>query len=105
MAVESKYVGIVRDEDIDWTLYHLILGNPGCTCETLIEQTGYAQDIVNASLARLKRYCLVDIRDNAWRACSTEEIVLRHQMADIFSDGLELSGGVIRYRPSGEEKK
>lgn len=98
-------MGIVRDEDIDWTVYHLITGNPGCTCETLTEQTGYALDIVNASLARLKRYCLVDIRDNTWCACSTQEIVLRNQMANVFSDGLELSGGVIRYRPAGEENK
>lgn len=95
----------MRDEDIDWTVYHLITGNPGCTCETLLEQTGYSRDIVDASLARLKRYCLVDIRDDTLRGCSTTEIVFRNQMAGFMSDGLELSGGVIRYRPAGEEKK
>ncbi|MDD3575173.1 hypothetical protein [Methanospirillum sp.] len=95
----------MRDEDVDWTVYHLITGNPGCTGETLLELTGFTMDTVNASLTRLKRYCLVEFCDNSWHTCSLEEIIIRKQMATLLSDGFELSGGIIRYRPEKEENK
>lgn len=97
---------IVRDEDIDWTVYHVIIESPCLSAEALCEKTGYAKDVIMESLARLKRFCLIDCRDDeTWRACTTEEIIFRHQMADVFFGGLELSGGVIRYRPSTEENR
>ena len=98
-------MGIVRDEDIDWMIYHLITGNPGCNGDTLIKLTGLGLDAVNASLARLKRYCPVDFCDESWHACSLEEIIFRKQMASLLSDGFEISGGLIRYRPEIEENK
>ena len=102
MAVESQPVGIVRDEDIDWTVYHLIAGEKGCTKDTLIERTGYDREVVESSLARLNRYCLIEYRNGTWCFCSTNEIILKKQLSGLLSDGLEFSGGVIRYRPTGE---
>jgi hypothetical protein len=105
MLFESEHVGIVRDEDIDWTVYHMITGEKGCTEDTLLTRTGYDKEIIASSLNRLKRYCLIDCRNDVWCACNFEEIILKNQISDLLTDGLELSGGVIRYRPVGEGKK
>lgn len=94
----------MREEDIDWTIYHLISGNKGCTGDLLAELTGFEPQVIDASLTRLKRYCLVDVRNDTWCVCGFEEVILKNQMKDVFTDGLELSGGVIRYRPEGGEK-
>jgi hypothetical protein len=104
MALESQQVRIVRDEDIDWTVYHLITGEKGCTKDMLINRTGYDREVIELSLARLARYCLIDCRNDTWCCCSPEETILKKQLSGILSDGLELSGGVIRYRPTGEEQ-
>ena len=95
-------MSIVRDEDIDWNIYHMIVAHPGCTGETIRELTGFEEDAVRASLVRLMKYCLIECRNNLYRACSTEEIIIKHRLPDLLTDGLELTGGVIRYRPACE---
>ena len=97
-------MGIVRDEDIDWMIYHLITGNPGCNGDTLIKLTGLGW-ILSMLPGKVKRYCLVDCFDESWHACSLEEIIFRKQMTSLLSDGFEISGGLIRYRPEKEENK
>jgi hypothetical protein len=47
----------------------------------------------------------VDCFDESWHACSLEEIIFRKQMTSLLSDGFEISGGLIRYRPEKEENK
>ena len=95
----------MRDEDIDWTIYHLITGNKGCTEDLLLERTCYDPKEIHSSLTRLCRYRLVEQRDDIWCACSVGDMILKDQIQDLLTDGLELSGGVIRYRPEGEETK
>lgn len=98
-------MGIVRAEDIDWTIYHIISGEKGCSEDTLCKLSGYNRDILQSSLVRLKRYCLIDCKNDTWCACSIGEIILKKEISRFLSDGIEFSGGVIRYRPEGEGKQ
>ncbi|MDD1724555.1 MAG: hypothetical protein LUQ07_05455 [Methanospirillum sp.] len=105
MGVKTQHVRIVRDEDIDWSVYHVITGEKGCTEENLMEWTGYDPECIRRSLERLERYHLINIRDNRWCACGIEEMLIKNRLQGCLSDGLELSGGIVRYRPSGEGKQ
>lgn len=101
MGVKAQPVRRVRDEDIDWSVYHVITGEEGCTEVSLVEWTGYDPETVRRSLDRLERYHLIDNRGNTWYACGIEEMLIKNRLQGCLSDGLELSGGVIRYRPPG----
>jgi len=95
----------VKEEDIDWRVYHLIVQQGKCSDELLASCCGYDTETLKASLSRLERYLLVEETPDGWRACQINEIVLKQQVKDLLCDGIELSGGVIRYRPPVREDK
>jgi hypothetical protein len=95
----------VKEEDIDWRVYHLILQQKVCSNEWLASSCGYETDILKASLSRLERYLLIEGTSDGWRTCQLNEIILKKQVNDSLCDGIELSGGVIRYRPPARENK
>ena len=95
----------VKEEDIDWRIYHVIMQEKRCSLEKLVGICGYESSVVQASIYRLRRNLLIDCREgeNCYKACDIGEIMLKNQLKDCFTDGLELSGGIIRYRPHGED--
>ena len=96
----------MREEDIDWSVYHLILQQKECSTEWLTINCVYELEILTSSLNRLKKYYLIEEIANGWHACHLNEIILKNQFRDVFCDGLELSGGTIRFQPpvtEGEE--
>jgi len=99
---QLKDVRTVRDEETDWAVYHYITANKGCNMDMLLEWTGLDPVVITSSLNRLTRYCLVDCREDAYFACNITEIIMKNQIKGLLSDGLELSGGVIRYNPDTE---
>lgn len=108
MLYENAPVRIyVKEEDIDWRIYHVIVQEKSSSLEKLVDICGYESSVVQASINRLRQYLLIDCREgeNCFKACDIGDIMLKNQLKDCFTDGLELSGGVIRYRPHGEDKR
>lgn len=104
MVHENAPVRIyVKEEDIDWRIYHVIVQEKNSSLEKLVDICGYESSVVQASINRLRQYLLIDYLEgeDCYRACDVGEIMLKNQLKDCFTDGLELSGGIIRFRPTG----
>src|SRR5690606_2623136 len=58
----NNYIGLpakripVREEELDWIVYHRIPEIGGITTEDLVAATGFEPDAVTASLERLEHY-------------------------------------------------
>ena len=69
----------MKDEDTDWTVYHLIAQETGVTADALAKKAGLDRDTLAASLCRLDRACLIERADTSLRALSPGEAMLRCQ--------------------------
>ncbi len=86
----------MNDEDTDWKVYHLI---PPCglvTKEVLSTESGLALSVIEESIARLVRSCLVEYSGNAVRMLSFGEALIRNQVK--YEPGLPftIENGVIK---------
>jgi DNA-binding MarR family transcriptional regulator len=67
----------VREEDLDWLLYHRIPEKDGISIEDLIEAIGCDPATVTASLERLERYCLIQRSGEMVRLLSFQESLVK----------------------------
>jgi DeoR/GlpR family transcriptional regulator of sugar metabolism len=69
----------VREEDLDWAIYHRIPETGGVTVENLVAATGFEADAVTRSLERLERYLLVRRSGETVRLLSIQESLIECQ--------------------------
>jgi predicted transcriptional regulator len=86
----------VKDEEIDWLIYHLIPTNTPATPESLMEQSGLDPSAVAASLKRLEQNSLIDQRDGKVCMLSINEALLRCQVRYDTTLPYTIENGVIR---------
>jgi hypothetical protein len=67
----------VREEDLDWLIYHRIPEKDGISIEDLIESTGHDTTAIRASLERLERYCLIGRSGEMVRLLSFQESLVK----------------------------
>lgn len=88
----------MRAEEYDWTIYHVITREKGCTIEDICEKSRYNDEIVEESVKRLKSSLLIELRGDQYRACSIEEFLITNQMKhDPFSD-IIIENGIIKVK-------
>jgi len=87
----------VREEDLDWAVYHGIPQTGTITVEDLISVTGFEPDAVMASLERLEHYLLIQRSGGRIRLLSIQESLIacrsRHSRVDL---PFVIENGVIR---------
>jgi len=97
----------VKEEDVDWRIYHRIPEGSSITADALAAGSGLGIPEVEASLARLERSCIVERSGSSVRLLSFGEALIRNQLK--YDDDLPFSveNGVIREkkRPLCQEKK
>jgi hypothetical protein len=93
----------VRDEDLDWEIYHLLLAGKIRTIRDL-EAAGYDPTLVEASLSRLEKSCLIERRGGTVRPLSLQEAVILCCLKYDRESPLCIEEGVIRVRPEEERK-
>ena len=88
----------MREEDADWSIYHLIVQEPAITIEGLVVSSGLDPCMVDASLERLERYLLIERSGGKLRVLNFGESLIRCQVK--YSDDLPftLENGVIKAR-------
>jgi hypothetical protein len=88
----------VKEEDADWLIYHLLVKEPAITVEGLAVSTGLDPGAVDASLARLERYLLVEREGAKLRVLNFGESLIRCQVK--YSEDLPytIENGVIKER-------
>jgi hypothetical protein len=93
----------VREEDLDWAVYHLIPETGGITVEDLVAATDFEPGAVTASLERLERYLLVRQAGETVRLLSIQESLIECQCRHTRDDlPFVIENGVVRAKRRDE---
>jgi len=86
----------VKDEDIDWMIYHIIAREPAVMTANLITSCGLDAAAVESSLARLQKALLIERTEEKVRVLSFGESLIKTQVK--YSDDLPfiLENGMIK---------
>jgi hypothetical protein len=97
----------VKEEDLDWLVYHRIPACESITADALATGSGLGIPEVEASLARLERSCIVERSGSSVRLLSFGEALIRNQLKYEEDLPFNMENGVIREKksPSCQEKK
>jgi hypothetical protein len=88
----------VREEDLDWVVYHLLREGTLQDRERLEGIAGCTGEELSASLARLESSFLI-VREGSWyRVLSVQEFILASQARHDPSTPFVIEAGVIRER-------
>jgi hypothetical protein len=69
----------VKEEDVDWLVYHQLPEGAPVNPDTLAAQCGLGIPEVEASLARLERSCLIERSGSSVRMLSFGEALIHNQ--------------------------
>jgi biotin operon repressor len=92
----------VKEGDLDWRVYHLLVHEPCQSPEALAAQTGCSSAEVSQSLLRLEEAGLIEEGSGGCRVLSVPEMMLRCQAKYDLSSPITLEGGVIRIKKGPE---
>ncbi|MGD0080420.1 MAG: MarR family transcriptional regulator [Methanoregula sp.] len=88
----------MKEEDADWLVYHLIPPASPASVEMLVDTSGLDRSSVEASLARLERFCLVERDGEQARVLTFGESLIRNQAKYDESLPFTIENGVVRQR-------
>ena len=91
----------VRDEDLDWEIYHTLLYGRARTTRDL-EAAGFDPAMVDESLSRLEGALLIERRGDAVRPLTFQEAILRCRLKNEKESPLVFKDGVVRVRKEEE---
>ena len=86
----------MKQEDVDWQVYHLIPPAAPTTAEELAEKCGLGLPVIEESLARLERSCLIEQDAGKVRLLNFGESLIRNQCKYEKDLPFTLENGVIR---------
>lgn len=88
----------MKEEDVDWIIYHLIIQKPVTDAETLCAESGFDALTTSASIARLEKNLLIELTEGKIRGLNIGEALIRCQMK--YSNDLPfiIENGVIKAR-------
>jgi hypothetical protein len=97
----------VKDEDVDWLVYHRIPEGSPVTADVLAAKCGLGIPDVEASIARLEQSCLVERAGSSVRLLSFGEALIRNQVKYEKDLPFTIENGVIKEkkRTPCQEKK
>ena len=93
----------MRDEEIDWAVYHALLEGKASTFQDL-EDLGMAPRLIEESIGRLEESCLVERAGDSVRVLSVQESLLVCQAKYDGTCPFVVENGVVRAR-SGQERR
>ncbi len=88
----------MKQEDADWLVYHQIPPSEPITVGALTERCGLAPSVMEDSLARLERYCLIERNGMEVRMLTFGEALVRNQFRYEEDLPFVIENGVIKER-------
>lgn len=91
----------MKDEDVDWKIYHLIPDGETVPISELAEKSCLDEETVRASLARLEKSRLVMVKGDAACPLSITDFIFASQLASTPAEdecGIYIENGVIKVR-------
>jgi hypothetical protein len=97
----------VKDEDVDWLVYHHIPEGSSVTPDALAAKCGLGIPDVETSVARLEQSCLVERAGSSVRLLSFGEALIKNQVKYEKDLPFTIENGVIKEkkRTPCQEKK
>jgi hypothetical protein len=97
----------VKEEDVDWRVYHRIPEGTSITSDALAAGSGLGIPEVEASVARLEQACLIERTGSSVRLLSFGEALICNQLKYDEELPFTVENGVIREKKqtSCQEKK
>jgi len=92
----------VKEEDLDWLIYHLLAYEPGQDIVALSGNSGCSNGEVAASLARLEKVLLIERCEEGYRIRSIQEMLLSCQSMYDNTSSFIIENGIIRERKRPE---
>lgn len=86
----------MKDEDIDWIIYHLFAPQGSADPIDLTTKSGLDLKTVNTSLQRLEKYFLIEMVDGRARLLSVNESLIRCQFTYDADLRYMIENGVIK---------
>ncbi len=86
----------MKDEEIDWQVYHVMSGQDESDIKELVRRSGLDTSTVEASLRRLEKNLLIGCRDGKNKVLSINESLIRCQIRYDNSLPYTIENGVIK---------
>ena len=86
----------MKEEDVDWLVYHQLPDGAPVTIDTLATRCGLGLPEVEASLIRLERSCLVERTEISVRMLTLGEALIKNQVKYEEDLPFTIENGVIR---------
>ncbi|HJJ43739.1 MAG TPA: hypothetical protein O0X66_02180 [Methanocorpusculum sp.] len=87
----------MKNEDVDWTLFHMI---PECGTKGIAElviQSGFLEDETRASLVRLEKACLIHVKGENVCALSINDMLMMNEIKNA-DCGIYIEDGIIKVK-------
>ncbi|HOT02699.1 MAG TPA: AsnC family protein [Methanolinea sp.] len=94
----------MKEEDLDWAVYHLLVEDAERDAGVLAKLLGCSAGEIERSVKRLECAMLLECTNGGVRILSLQEMMLRCQARYDRSCPFSIEGGVIRARGGSEEK-
>ena len=88
----------MKPEDADWLVYHQIPPSEPIAVGDLTERCGLEHSIMEDSLARLERYCLIERNGSEVRMLTFGEALIKNQFKYEEDLPFVIENGVIKER-------
>lgn len=86
----------MKDEEVDWQVYHLITAGHGLSLDWLAAKSGLDRQAVEASVKRLEKYLLVQQKGERIEPLSVNESLIRCQIRHDTLLPFTIENGVIK---------
>jgi DNA-binding Lrp family transcriptional regulator len=93
----------MKDDDVDWAVYHQLDEGMGTTIRELVNQMGFSEEAVMASLSRLVDAMLVEMCGDYVRKLSVQEMLVACQSRYDASCSITFEHGMIRAKSDREQ--
>ena len=93
----------MRQEDIDWKIYHIVVDGNSVSADDIISKTGFDRETVNGSLKRLESSSLIEYDGKTARILSLHEMLLKCSIKNAATDPdspIIIENGVIKENPN-----
>jgi hypothetical protein len=93
----------VRQEDIDWKIYHIVVDGNSVSVDDIISKTGFDRETVNGSLKRLESGNLIEYDGKTASILSLHEMLLKCSIKNAPADSespIIIENGVIKENPN-----